>query len=540
MSTKYIIVNGGVISGVGKGIITSSIGKILQQYGFTVNAIKIDPYINIDAGTLRPTEHGETWVTWDGGEIDQDLGNYERFLNKKLSKRNSITTGQVYLSVIEKERRGDYNGATVQLIPHITNEIRDRIIEVSIDKNNVKYDFVIVEIGGIVGDYENKPFLVACKSLELFVGKENMLYTLVTYMPIPSNLGEMKTKPTQTSVKLLMEDGIIPDMIFCRGRDVLDDVRKSKIESYVGIKKEYIISVPDVDCIYNVPSLLEDQLVGFKILGKLNATPKSKPNWSQWNSYINNIQNSTNIVNIGIVCKYLNTGKYQLIDSYLSVSEAIKHASAHLDVKPNIVWLDGNFINDENIQEIIKNNDIQGIIVPGGFGSSGVQGKISAIRFCRQNNFPFLGLCYGMQLSVVEYARNVCGFEGAHTTEIDPNTLYPVITILGDLKDKQLGGTMRLGEYISELKEGSRVSSIYKSNIAVERHRHRYEVSPEYVEVLEQNGLIFSGKNGKLVEFLELPENDFFVATQSHPELSSSLESPNPLFLEFIRSLTKN
>lgn len=540
MSTKYIIVNGGVISGVGKGIITSSIGKILQQYGFTVNAVKIDPYINIDAGTLRPTEHGETWVTWDGGEIDQDLGNYERFLNKKLSKRNSITTGQIYASVIGKERRGDYNGATVQLIPHITNEIRDRILEVSIDENNVKYDFVLIEIGGIVGDYENKPFLVACKSLELFVGKENMFYTLVTYMPIPSNLGEMKTKPTQTSVKLLLEDGIMPDMILCRGRDALDDVRKSKIESYVGIKKEYIISVPDVDCIYNVPSLLEEQLVGFKIFGKLNITPKLKPNWSTWNSYIENMQNSTNIVNIGIVCKYLNTGKYQLVDSYLSVSEAIKHACAHLQICPHIVWLDGTLLTDDNIQDQIINNDIKGIIVPGGFGSSGVLGKICAIKFCRQNNLPFLGLCYGMQLAVVEYARNICKLDGAHTTEIDPYTPHPVVTILGDLKDKQLGGTMRLGEYVANLKEGSKVSSIYESNKATERHRHRYEVSPEYRAKLELDGLVFSGTNGNLVEFLELPENDFFVATQAHPELTSSLETPNPLFLKFVTSTIKN
>jgi CTP synthase len=332
-----------------------------------------------------------------------------------------------------------------------------------------------------------------------------------------------------------MEDGIIPDMILCRGRDTLDDVRKSKIESYVGIKKEYIISVPDVSCIYNVPNLLEEQLVGFKIFGKLNVTPKLKPDWTYWNSYVNNMQNASDIINIGIVCKYLNTGKYQLVDSYLSVSEAIKHACAHLDVYPNIVWLDGNSINDTNIHQIILENDINGLIVPGGFGSSGVEGKISAIKYCRTCDLPFLGLCYGMQLAVVEYARNECGLEGAHTTEIDPNTPHPVIIMLADKKDKQIGGTMRLGEYTSNLQKESKVRSIYNSDVATERHRHRYEVSPEYVTILEQNGMVFSGKQNNLVEFLEIPSNDFFVATQSHPELTSSLVNPNPLFLEFIK-----
>jgi CTP synthase len=540
MSTKYIIINGGVISGVGKGVITASLGRVLQQYGFSVTACKIDPYINIDAGTLRPTEHGETWVTFDGGEIDQDVGNYERFLGKKLSKRNGITTGQIYASVIEKERNGFYEGATVQYIPHITNEIRDRILEVSVDENNVPYDFVLVEIGGIVGDYENMPFLSGCKSLELYVGRENMFYTLVTFMPIPSSLGEMKTKPTQTSVRLLMEAGIIPDMILCRGRDALDDVRKGKIESYVGIKKEYIISVPDVDCIYNVPNVLEEQMVGFKVLGKLNVTPKSKPDWVSWNSLISNMTSAENSVTIGIVCKYLNTGKYQLTDSYLSVIESLKHAGAHLNTKINIYWIDGNTLNDDNIDKIIKTNLIGGILVPGGFGSSGVDGKISAIKYCRENNLQYLGLCYGMQLAVVEYARNVCRLEGAHTTEIDPNTNYPVVTILEDKVGKQRGGTMRLGEYTSNLQKNSKVAKIYNSDIAVERHRHRYEVSPDYIDILEQNNLVFSGRSGNLVEFLEITDHKFFVATQAHPELSSSLNKPNPLFLAFVQSVLHN
>ena len=539
MPTKYIIVNGGVISGVGKGIITASIGKILQQYGFTVTAVKIDPYINVDAGTLRPTEHGETWVTYDGGEIDQDIGNYERFLNMKLPKINSITTGQIYKSVIEKERNGMYHGATVQYIPHITDEVKDRIIFASTNDNGDPYDFVLVEIGGIVGDYENIPFLAGTKSLESQIGKENILYTLVTYMPIPSHLGEMKTKPTQTAIRALMECGIIPDIILCRGKDFLDDVRKKKIETYVNINKEYVISVPDTDSIYKVPLILEDQLLAHKIFAKLNVIPKTKPDWNQWNMLIDNILTSKKEVTVSIVCKYLNLGNYQVTDSYLSVAESLKHAGAHLNLKVNINWVNSDSLSDVNLNEKL----IGGIIIPGGFGSHGIDGKILAIKHARINNIPFLGLCYGMQLAVVEYARNVHGMLDAHTTEVNPNTSYPVVCILENQAGvTQIGGTLRLGEYQSSLVKDSIVSKLYDSSQAVERHRHRYEVNPDYVNKIKDDNLLFSGwyiddNSSQLMEFLELRNNKFFVATQSHPELTSSLTTPNPLFVGFLKAL---
>lgn len=565
MNTKYIIVNGGNLSGVGKGIITSSIGKILQEYGFTVTAIKIDPYINVDSGTLNPKEHGEVWVTYDGRETDQDIGNYERFLGIKLPAINSITTGQIYQSVIEKERNGFYKGKTVQLIPHITEEVRNRIIECGCSNsgglnggclnggsNGVAYDFVLVEIGGIVGDYENIPFLAGTKSLESMVGKENVLYCLVTYMPIPSHLGEMKTKPTQTAIREIMQHGIIPDLIFCRGKDSLDDLRKSKIETYVNINKEYIISVPDANSIYNIPLILEEQTLGFKIFKKLNTTPRKNPDWNVWKGLVNSIcldsncensncvkSNTIKHITIAIVCKYLATGNYQLTDSYLSVKEALLHASAHLNVKINIKWIDSNSLMDSNIVSTL--NDCAGVLVPGGFGSHGVDGKILTIKHVRTNNIPFLGICYGMQLAVVEYARNECNMIGAHTSEVDESTTYPVITILENKKHvKQLGGTLRLGEYKSKLLENSIVSKLYRGLNATERHRHRYEVNPTYVDQLTKNGLTFSGKYNDplsgcdLMEFLEISQHKFFVATQSHPELTSTLLKPNPLFVGFV------
>lgn len=540
--TKYIIVNGGVISGVGKGIITASVGKILQQYGFTVTAMKIDPYVNIDAGTLRPTEHGETWVTYDGGEIDQDIGNYERFLNMKLPKSNSMTTGQIFKSVIERERNGEYGGETVQIIPHVTDEVKNRIVSTSYDvKNgNKPFDFVLVEIGGIVGDIENIPFLVGTQSLEREVGKDNILYTLVTYMPIPSHLGEMKTKPTQTAISALMERGIIPDIILCRGKDVLDDIRKKKIETYVNIKKECIISVPDVDSIYRVPIVLEEQNLGEKILKKFNIAQKQCPNWDQLNGLIETILNSEKVCNVSIVCKYLMLGNYQVTDAYLSVAEALKHAGAHLGVKLNIKWVDSLQLTHENVAQMINTSD--GVIVPGGFGSSGVDGKLVAIQYARENNIPFLGLCYGMQLAVIEYARNVHNLTNAHTTEIDPNTKYPVVDMMENKKNiMQIGGTLRLGEYISKLKKDSLVSKLYESEYATEKHRHRYEINPKYTNELEDENLTFSGKynNGSetLMEYLELQKNNFFVATQAHPELSSSLFKPNPLFTGFLKAI---
>jgi len=539
--TKYIVVVGGVISGVGKGVATASIGRILQEYGFSVSAIKIDPYINCDAGTLRPTEHGEVWVTDDGGEIDQDLGTYERFLGQSIPKSNNITTGQVYKSLIEKERRGDFLGETVQFIPHIPNEIKRRIKEASRD-----FDIVLIEIGGTVGDYENIPFLFSMKSLEREIGKENIIYILVTYLPIPSHIEEMKTKPTQTSVKLLGESGIQPDFILCRGKKALDDVRKKKIELYANISSEDVISMPDVtgeatpNTIYIIPLNLEKEGLGGKILRKLNLEKKKEPDWAEWTDAVSRILNPSKVINIALVGKYVSIGEYRLADSYTSIIEALKHAGAKNDVKVNMGLVNSNDI-EENKAGLEKLKEFQGIIVPGGFGSTGTEGKIKAIRFARESNIPFLGLCFGMQLAVVEFARNICRLD-ANSTEIVSGIKDNVIDILPEQKGiSAKGGTMRLGAYKAILKEGSRVKEIYGSDEIYERHRHRYEVNPQYHKILEDNGMVFSGMSpgGKLVEFIELPKHKFFIATQAHPEFKSSLLKPSPLFDGFVKACLK-
>ncbi|MBU0907706.1 MAG: CTP synthase (glutamine hydrolyzing), partial [Nanoarchaeota archaeon] len=486
--TKYIVVVGGVISGVGKGVATASIGKILQEYGFFVTAVKIDPYINCDAGTIRPTVHGEVWVTDDGGETDQDLGTYERFLDIKLSKTNNITTGQIYRTVIEKERRGDYLGKDVQFIPDIPDEIKNRIKVSSKDS-----DICLIEIGGTVGDYENIPFLLATRSLLRDVGKENLIHLLVTYLPIPSHIEEMKTKPTQMSIKLLEESGIHPDFILCRGKTELDEVRKKKIEIYSGIDSENVISMPDIsglgkpNTVYVVPQELEAENLGEKILNRLNLQKRKAPDWTVWKEKVNRIISPKNQIKIAIVGKYLDIGDFTLRDSYVSVSEALKHAGANNDTKIEIIWL--NSKNLEDPQNLQKLKELNGIIIPGGFGSSGTEGKINTIRFCRENNLPFLGLCYGLQFAVVEFARNVCGLVNANTTEVNPNTPHPIIDILPEQKEiYSKGGTMRLGSYKAIL-QPSRVKSIYNSETVYERHRHRYEVNPLYHQILENNGL---------------------------------------------------
>ena len=536
--TKYIVVTGGVISGVGKGVATASIGKILQQRGFLVTAIKIDPYINCDAGTLRPTEHGEVWVTDDGGEIDQDLGNYERFLGQPLSKLNNITTGQIYKSLIEKERRGDFLGKTVQFIPHVPDEIISRI-----KKKSQNSDITLIEIGGTIGDYENIPFLFAMKSLENKIEKENIIYILVTYLPIPSHLEEIKTKPTQTAVKLLRENGIQPDFILCRGKNALDEIRKKKIERYANVKSEDVISMPDVigkgtiNTIYGIPLDLEKENLGEKILKKLNLKSKKQPDWTEWNQAVNKIANPNKKIKIAMIGKYLNIGDYQLQDSYISINEALKHAGAKNNTKIEITWIDSKEL-EENSNNLNKLKEFQGILIPGGFGASGVEGKINAIRFARENNTPFLGLCLGLQLAVVEFTRNKCNLN-AHTTEIDLQTQHPVIDILPEQKNiKNKGGTMRLGAYKAILKPGTKTHQLYNQTEVSERHRHRYEVNPDYHNILQQNGLIFSGlsPDKKLVEFIELPNHKFFIATQAHPEFKSSLLKPAPLFDGFVKA----
>jgi len=539
MVTKYIVVVGGVISGVGKGVTTASIGRMMKERGFEVGVVKIDPYINCDAGTLRPTEHGEVWVTDDGGEIDQDLGNYERFLGKPLSKNNNITTGQIYRSLIEKERRGDFLGETVQFIPHIPNEIKDRLKKASIGN-----DIVLIEIGGTVGDYENIPFLFAMKSLENEIGSENICYILVTYLPIPSHIEEMKSKPTQLAIKLLRENGVQPDFILCRGKKRLDEVRKKKLELYANIKSDNIISMPDVmgpgtvNTIYVIPLDLEKEGLGEKIMKRLSLIERKKPDWSEWQNAVQRIMVPEKIIRVAMVGKYLDIGDYQLVDSYISINEALKHAAANNNCKVEIEWIDSKEFEKEPIS-VEKLKMYNGLIVPGGFGGSGVEGKITAIKYSRENDIPYLGLCLGLQLAVVEFARNKCGLPNAHTTEVNPGTTNPVIDILPDQKNiNDKGGTMRLGAYRAIVKDGTKVCDLYKCNDVSERHRHRFEVNPEYHKCLIDNGMVFSGvsPDGKLVEFIELPNHKFFVGTQAHPEFKSSLLKPAPLFDGFVRA----
>jgi len=543
---KFIIVVGGVISGVGKGVISASIGKIIKEYGFSTTIIKIDPYINYDAGTLRPTEHGEVWVTEDGGEIDQDLGTYERFLDQDISKKNNITTGQIYKDVIDKERLGHYLGETVQFIPHIPNEIIRRIKLAAQD-----YEVVIIEVGGTVGDYENVPFLFALKALEHEVGSDSICYALVSYLPIPNHIAEMKTKPTQQAIKLLRQEGIFPDFIMCRGEKPIDNVRKKKIESYLHINSDYIISVPDVETIYQLPIDLEKELVGRKLLNRLSLEPKKLPDWSRWQEQVDILKKPDENVRIAIVGKYLNTGDFSLTDSYVSIYQALLHAGVSQKVGITIVWIDATkYEADESALKEL--NTFGGIIIPGGFGKSGTEGKIKVIEYARKNKIPCLGLCYGLQLAVVECARNLCDISNAHSTEVDPTTKDPVVTVLPAqktaLKEKCYGGTMRLGGYKASLKLGSRAYEMYNKygktididkRSIVERHRHRYEVNPKYISSLEKAGLIISGYHERLdgtflVEFAEYKDHPFFVTTQAHPEFKSRMSSPSPLFVGFV------
>jgi CTP synthase len=574
LETRYIVVAGGVISGVGKGIATASIGKILKEYGFKTTAIKIDPYINVDAGTLRPTEHGEVWVTDDGGEIDQDLGNYERFLGETISKINNITTGQVYHAVIAQERRGTFLGKTVQFIPHIPDEILKRIKAASHG-----YDIALIEIGGTIGDYENIPFLFAAKSLERQIGKENVAYILITYLPVPSHINEMKTKPTQQAIKMLSEHGIFPDIILCRARKALDDVRKKKIEVYANIDSDYVISSPDIETIYRIPLTYEEQDLGAKVLRKLGIKKRKKAaSFKRWRSLVNNIEKPQHTATVGMVGKYLDIGDYSLTDAYISIREALTHAGASLGVGVKTEWINSKLIENKKVGAK-QLSSYDGIIIPGGFGETGIEGKITAIECARKRDIPLLGLCLGLQLAVVEFARNVCGFNEANTTEISKDTKHPVIDLLPSQKELietgQYGGTMRLGAYAALLEEGSIVHDLYKRtgrlikdrdlfkellgnrdvrfrigktpigrNSILERHRHRYEVSPDFVHFLEDSGLHIAAyhmrfDDVKLVEFVELPKHPFFVATQAHPEFKSFLEDPAPLFLGFVEACEK-
>jgi len=538
---RYIFVAGGVMSGIGKGVAVASIGRILKSKGFEVTAVKIDPYINVDAGTMNPIEHGEIFVTEDGDECDQDVGNYERFLDENLSTLNYITTGRVYETVIHKERNLEYGGRCVEVVPDIPNEVIRRI---NLAARKTKAAFVLIEIGGTVGEYQNLLFLEAARMIHLRE-PQNVLFILVSYLPIPEKIGEMKTKPTQTAVRLLNEAGIQPDIILGRASFPLDKPRKRKISIFCNVQEDDVISAPDIESIYEIPINFEKENLGNRILKKFGLRAK-KQNLKDWEKLIKTTKTSTKKpVKIGIVGKYFETGSFTLMDSYISVIEAIKHASWHYKRKPEISWLSAeNYESGSRSLKELKKYD--GIIVPGGFGSRGIEGKIKAIEFCRKQKIPYLGLCLGMQLAVVEFARNICGLKGANSTEFNPKTKYPVIDVMLEqkalIREKKYGGTMRLGGYKCELKKGSRSWRAYgRTKYVSERHRHRYELNNEFREVLEAKGMVMAGINPErdLVEIIELKNHPFFIASQFHPEFKSRPLRPHPLFREFIRAAIK-
>lgn len=536
------------MSGIGKGVATSSIGAILKSRNFNVTAIKIDQYINVDAGTLNPVEHGEVFVTEDGAECDQDVGNYERFLDRDIYSANYITTGRVYQAVINRERNLGYGGKTVEVVPHIPEEVIRRITQVAKES---KADFVMIEIGGTVGEYQNILFLEAARMMRLRRPKD-ILFVLVSYLPIPKMIGEMKTKPTQYAVRTLNSAGIQPDIILARAEVPIDEPRKRKISVACSVSREDVISAPDVESIYEVPINFEEENLGNRILSKLKMRSRGRTDLSQWKSLVKTIKGANNAVKIGVVGKYFETGDFVLSDSYLSVIEAIKHAAWAHNRKPDITWLNSDHYEKfpKSVSEL-KNYD--GIIVPGGFGARGVEGKILTAKFCRENNIPYLGLCYGMQIATIEFARNVCGIKDAHSTEVKQKAPHPVIDILPEqktnLQRKDFGATMRLGTYPCKLKAGTAAFRAYKNSdfkkevkngdiVISERHRHRYELNNEYKKTLEDKGLVMSGVNPDrdLVEIIELPKRKFYLGTQFHPEFKSRPLRPHPLFSAFVKA----
>ncbi len=541
---KYIFVVGGVISGVGKGVTASSIARILSDRGQTVTAIKIDPYINIDAGTMNPTEHGEVFVLDDGDETDQDMGNYERFLGVDLSRTNYMTTGRVYLSVIESERNLEYQGKCVEVVPHIPLEVIRRI---DLARDKVNADVVIIEIGGTVGEYQNMLFLEAARMMKIKHNKE-VFFVMVSYLPIPSKVGEMKTKPTQYAVRTLNASGIQPDIIVARSKVALDDKRKEKISMFCNVPVDHIISAPDVDSIYDIPVNFEKEGLGDMICDTVGMTcgPAFNAGSAKWKKFAKSTHIKNNEVKIAIVGKYFNTGDFTLSDSYLSVIEAIKYSSYTSGSKPTLTWISSmDFEKDpKRIKELSK---YDGIIVPGGFGSRGIEGILKTIEYARTHNIPYFGLCYGMQLLVIEYARNVLKLKDANTREVNENAKDVVIDVMEDQKakieNKKMGGSMRLGAYPAVLKKGTVAERAYKSTSIIERHRHRYEVNNLYREALERAGLVFSGvsPDGTLCEIAELPssKHPFFLGTQFHPEFKARPLSPHPLFTAFIKACQK-
>ena len=525
---KYIFVTGGVVSSLGKGITAASLGRLLKARGMKVTIQKFDPYINIDPGTMSPYQHGEVYVTEDGAETDLDLGHYERFIDINLGKYSNITTGKVYNNVIKKERRGDYLGGTVQVIPHITNEIKSRIDKVGAESNA---DVVITEIGGTVGDIESQPFLEAIRQWSYDVGRENVMYIHVTLVPYLAKAGEMKTKPTQHSVKELRNIGIQPDMIVCRTEFPLSEEMKRKIALFTNVPANRVMQNLDAETLYEVPLMLEDEGLAKAVVDYFQIE-KVEPELSEWKAMCEKFKNPKGSVKIALVGKYV-----ELRDAYLSVAEALRHAGIDNDVEVDIDWVHSEEVTFNNVKEMLK--DADGILVPGGFGDRGVEGKIVAIQYARENKVPFLGICLGMQMAVVEFARNVLKLEKAHSSELDPQTPYPVIDLMEDQVDiENMGGTMRLGIYPCKLTAGTRAQAAYGEELIYERHRHRWEFSNQYRDMLVEAGMVLSGvsPDENLVEIIELEDHPYFVASQFHPEFKSRPTRSHPLFRDFIKA----
>lgn len=525
---KYIFVTGGVVSSLGKGITVASLGRLLKSRGVKVNVLKLDPYINVDPGTMSPYQHGEVFVTSDGAETDLDLGHYERFIDLELSRDNNVTTGQIYWSVISKERRGEFLGGTIQVIPHITNEIKERIYKVGEGQD---VDVVIVEIGGTVGDIESLPFLEAIRQLRTDVGREDTMYIHLTLVPYISAAGELKTKPTQHSVKELRSIGIQPDVIVCRSEQPISDDIKAKIALFCDIEEDAVIFNPDVSTIYEVPLMLEQEGLDELIIRRLNLNAHER-DLREWRHMIKRMKESTDRVSIALVGKYIS-----LPDAYLSVVEALRHGGIANDALVDIKWVNAEDVENAGTEAYL--NGVDGIIVPGGFGTRGVEGKIQATQYARENKIPFFGICLGMHCAVIEFARNKCNLKGANSTEYDPDTPYDVISPLPEQKTiREIGGTMRLGSCQCKVMEGSHTFAAYGEKEIAERHRHRFEVNAKYLSVLTENGMRIGGlsKYEGLVEVIEIEDHPWFVGTQFHPEFTSRPIKPNPLFKDFIKA----
>lgn len=530
-NTKYIFVTGGVSSSLGKGILSASLAKLLQARGYSVTIQKFDPYINVDPGTMNPYEHGECYVTDDGAETDLDLGHYERFLNTPTSQANNVTTGQVYQSVIQRERRGDYLGKTVQVIPHITDEIKTRFQKLG---KTQMYDIVITEIGGTVGDIESLPFIESLRQLRYEQGN-NCIVIHLTYIPFLKGAGELKTKPTQHSVKTLLETGVQPDILACRTEYPISKDMRKKLALFCNVKANSVIEVADVSTIYEVPVRMMEEGLDKVVLSKLRLPARQEPNMESWLEFLHNLKNYTNTVNIGLVGKYT-----ELPDAYKSINESFIQAGTMNKCKVNIRYISSEELTPGNAIE--KLQGLHGVLVAPGFGERGIEGKINAIKYVRETGIPFFGICLGMQCAVIEFGRNVVGLANAHSTEMDPKTQNPVIDLMEEQKEKTAkGGTMRLGAYPCQLKKGSLAYKIYGQNVIMERHRHRYEFNNRYKDAYEKNGMRASGINpvSKLVEIIEIEDHPFFIGVQYHPELKSTVENPHPLFVNFVKAALK-